>query len=193
MHFKSILFNHFSINQTTLYIALLLWSASVNHSFLPTRHLGYFTIGTRIAPRTTLLTMQWQCHLYLQFHVDYYIISFKFDLYRQQNTTNHVCNAIFVFAIIVQSHVPITLFLVNGAVKLIPVAIHLFQQTGLEISIRFHQTFVSHRIVMHVHVQMNTQVNDYFFQVFLYRLIHHTPGFLPKCGTMLRIQITIKL
>lgn len=55
----------------------------------------------------------------------------------------------------------------DGAVKQIPVVIQLFQQTGLEISIRFRQTFVSHRIVMHVHVQMNTHVNDNFFQVFL--------------------------
>lgn len=80
----------------------------------------------------------------------------------------------FVFAIIVQSHVPITLFLVNGSVKLIPVAIQFFQQRGLEISIRFLQTIVLHRIVIHVVI---THVNDNFFQVF-YQLIHRTPGFL---------------
>lgn len=117
-----------------------------------------------------------------------YIIQIRF-IQLQQNTTNHVCNAIFVFAIIVQSHVPITLFLVNGSVKLIPVAIQLFQQRGLEISIRFLQTIVLHRIVIHVVI---THVNDNFFQVF-YQLIHRTPGFLPKCGTMLQIQIIIKL
>lgn len=117
-----------------------------------------------------------------------YIIQIRF-IQLQQNTTNHVCKSIFVFAIIVQSDVPITLFLVNGAVKLIPVVIQLFQQTGLEISIRFLQTIVLHRIVIHVVI---THVNDNFFQVF-YQLIHRTPGFLPKCGTMLQIQIIIKL
>lgn len=48
----------------------------------------------------------------------------------------------FFFAIIVQSPVPIALFFVNGAGKLIPVAIQLFQQKGPDNPVRFLQTIV---------------------------------------------------